>query len=91
MRTIRTGVAILALGVAAPAWADGDNHCANTSGGVPVPAAAIRSNLQDLGYQVGRIETEHGCYEVRAVNDSGYEIKATYHPATGDLVQAKLR
>lgn len=92
MHTIRTGAAaILALALAAPAWAGSDRTCASVTGGMPVSSTSVRSNLQDLGYRVGKIEVEHGCYEVRAVNESGYEIKAIYHPATGDLVRAKLR
>ena len=53
--------------------------------------SAVSKGLEDLGYRVSRIEAEHGCYEVRAVNDSGFPIKATYARATGELVQARLR
>ena len=91
MRTIGTGVALLALGFSASAWAGDGSRCTSTSGGPAMSAASVRSNLENLGYRVDKIETEHGCYEVRAVNDSGYGIKAIYHPATGDLVRAKLR
>ena len=38
-----------------------------------------------------RITAEHGCYEIRAVNDSGFPIKVVYARATGELVRAQLR
>ncbi len=34
---------------------------------------------------------DDGCYDARAVNDSGIPIEARYHPVTGELVRARLR
>ncbi len=90
MRTI-IAAAALAFGIAAPALADeGRAACSAAPAQAGVPASAIRSSLEGLGYRVDRVKAEHGCYEVRADNGSGYPIKAVYHVGTGELVQARL-
>ncbi|WP_414470972.1 PepSY domain-containing protein [Microvirga sp. M2] len=90
MRTI-IAAAILTFGLAAPSLAEERQvACSATDAQAVAPASTVRSSLEDLGYNVGRIETEHGCYEVRAENGSGYPIRALYHAGTGELVQAGL-
>jgi hypothetical protein len=56
----------------------------------PAVSEAIRAGLESTGYRVGRIEAEHGTFEVHAVNDSGFPIKATYD-GRGELLRAVLR
>jgi hypothetical protein len=92
MRTISM-ISAAALILGATGFAVASDKDARCSGGVGVPpaaSAAIRQNLEDLGYRVDRVKAAHGCWEVRAVNDSGFPIKAVYD-ATGTLVLAKLR
>lgn len=92
MRTIIMASALLATGLATSALADGsDSRCAPGADGRVIAASEISKGLEDLGYRVSRIKAQHGCYEVRAVNDSGFPIKAVYTQATGDLVAARLR
>lgn len=92
MRTIIMTTALLAAGLATPVLADGsDSRCTRSPDGRIVAASEVSKGLEDLGYRVGRIKAEDGCYEVRAVNDSGFPIRAVYTQATGELVQARLR
>ncbi|WP_262268432.1 PepSY domain-containing protein [Microvirga yunnanensis] len=92
MRTIMMMSALLAAGFAVPALADDSvNRCAPGRDGRTVAASEVSKGLEGLGYRVDRIKAEHGCYEVRAVNDSGFPIEAVYARATGELVQARLR
>ncbi|MBM6583866.1 PepSY domain-containing protein [Microvirga sp. BT689] len=92
MRTIIMASALLATGLAVPAMADDrESRCAPGIDGRIVAASEVNKGLEGLGYRVDRIKAEHGCYEVRAVNDSGVPIKAVYARATGELVQARLR
>jgi len=92
MRTIIMISALLAAGLATPALADGSNRrCAPGADGRVVAASEVSKKLEDLGYRVDRIKAEDGCYEVRAVNGSGFPIKAIYTQATGELVRARLR
>ncbi len=66
-------------------------HCRVAPGEARLPAETIRKTLEDLGYRVDRIRMDDGCYDARAVNDSGIPIEARYHPVTGELVRARLR
>ncbi|SCY97839.1 PepSY domain-containing protein [Microvirga guangxiensis] len=91
MRTIIMASTLLAAGLAVPALADGSgSRCTPGPDGRIVAASEVSKRLEDLGYRVDRIKAEHGCYEVRAVNDSGFPINAVYAWATGELVQARL-
>ena len=95
--------AALALGTAAvvapaiaPALAGegtstASDRCRTASDEVRLPAEAIRKTLEDLGYRVGRLKLDDGCYEAQAANDTGIPIEVRYHPVTGELVQARLR
>ncbi|ACL61005.1 PepSY domain-containing protein [Methylobacterium nodulans] len=92
MRTIIMASALLATGLAVPAMADGlDHRCSPVADGRIVAASEVSKGLEVLGYRVDRVKAEDGCYEVRAVNDSGLPIKAVYAQATGELVRAWLR
>lgn len=92
MRMITMMSAILAAGIAAPVLADDSgSRCMSSGAGGVVAASEVSKGLEDLGYRVSLIKSEHGCFEVRAVNDSGFPIKAVYNQATGELVKARLR
>jgi hypothetical protein len=92
MRTIIMASGLLATGLAVPALADDpDSRCTRSPDGRIVAASEVSEGLEDLGYRVDRIEAEHGCYEVRAVNDSSFPIQAVYAQATGELIRAGLR
>ena len=69
----------------------GAYHCRSAPGETRLPAETIRQTLEGLGYRVDRIRMDDGCYEARAVNDSGIPIEVRYHPVTGELVRARLR
>jgi hypothetical protein len=92
MRTINMASALLATGLAVPTLTDGsERRCTRSPDGRIVAASEITQGLEDLGYRVSRIKAKHGCYEVQAVNDSGFPIQAVYAPATGELIKAGLR
>jgi len=91
MRPIIMTIALLATGLAVPAMADSsDNRCTPHADARTVAASEVSKGLEGIGYRVDRIKAEHGCYEVRAVNDSGVPIQALFHAGTGELVQARL-
>lgn len=92
MRTIIMTIALLATGLAIPAMADSpDRGCTSSADGRTVAASEVIKGLEGFGYRVDQIKAEDGCYEVRAMNDSGFPIKAVYAQATGELVRARLR
>lgn len=83
-------VAALTLAAAGAAVA-GESLGVFAKGSDRVSSEIIRTKLESMGYRVNRLEAEHNCWEVRAVNDSGFPIKAKYNLTTGELMQAKLR
>jgi ABC-type proline/glycine betaine transport system substrate-binding protein len=93
MRKLMTLTAVAAtLGFGGFALAsENEVRCGTSSDRGAVASSVITKSLEDLGYRIQRMETDHGCYEIRALNDSGYPIEVTYAPSTGELVSAQLR
>jgi hypothetical protein len=88
MRTFWIAAATaLALGTSGASLAGETFDKASSS----ISSDTIRKSLETMGYRVDRIKAEHDCYEVQAVNDSGFPIKATYDATSGLLMEAKLR
>ncbi|WP_368484282.1 PepSY domain-containing protein [Thalassospira lucentensis] len=76
------------LGVASsPAHAD-DDMC-------NVPKAdwktkeALREKLTAEGWDVRKVKTEDGCFEVYAIDAKGKKVEAYFNPATFDTVKIK--
>lgn len=83
--------AALALGTAVPALAsDSEPRCPAAAAGQISSPDAIRAELESAGYRIDEVELDDGCYAFKVVNDSGYSVKATYEPATGELLRAEL-
>ena len=56
-----------------------------------ISPSEMKARLNDLGYDVRRIEAEHGKFDARLVERrSGRTVKATFNARTGELVRAKL-
>lgn len=83
------GVLLAAFGAAGVVYAD-DDDC-----GVSMERwqsrEAVQRTLQERGWQVGRIKIDDGCYEVRATDAQGAEIKAKLDPATLEVVEMKRK
>ena len=84
-------IALLA-GTAGLALADGDRHVrGDESWNSPIARDTMRQKINDLGYDVRRLEVDDGFYKARIVDRaSGGGVKATFSLATGELVRAKL-
>ena len=85
MRKLLVATAVLVIGAGSALSGEG-RHVAGNSG----VSEIILKDLEGAGYRVDRIDAKHGVYEVRAVNDSGFPIKADYD-AAGELIRAALR
>jgi hypothetical protein len=99
-KTLAT-VAILAA-IAAPALAsdhgrrdhDERSEYRSDSRACPVRPAAERLSidqvvlkLKEQGYTVNKIETSHGCYEVKATDAKGARVEMYLDPATVEIVR----
>ncbi len=54
------------------------------------PREVLRKLLEDKGWVVHRIRIDDGCYQVRALDELGRQVEATYPPATLSLVELEL-
>ena len=48
-------------------------------------ADQVAQKLKEQGYAVTRIETSHGCYEVKATDGKGVRVEMYVDPATADV------
>ncbi|MDO9478133.1 MAG: PepSY domain-containing protein [Pseudohongiella sp.] len=54
------------------------------------PREVLRTLLEAKGWKVRRIRVEDGCYEVRALDELGRRVEASYSPATLELVELEI-
>jgi hypothetical protein len=93
MRKLTTFAALLGfVALSAPALAD--DHAKDRSD--PLRAAltseTMRQKIDDLGYDVRRLKSEHGRFEAYIVDrQSGGAVAAVFSASTGDLIRAKPR
>ena len=54
------------------------------------PREVLRKLLEDKGWVVHRIRIDDGCYQVRALDEQGRHVEATYAPASLSLIELEL-
>ena len=54
------------------------------------PREVLKKLLEDLGWVVHRIRIDDGCYQVRALDEQGRRVEATYAPASLNLLEFEL-
>lgn len=55
------------------------------------PREALKKLLEEQGWVVQRIRIDDGCYQVRALDDQGRRVEATYAPASLKLLELKTK
>lgn len=88
MKHIAAASLVLAAAGAGAAMADDDCY-------VPMsqwqPREAARKMAEARGWQVGRIEIDDGCYQIKGVDEAGQPFKAKIDPATLSIVKMKRK
>jgi hypothetical protein len=51
----------------------------------------LKAKLEQQGWVVKRIRIDDGCYEVRAMDEQGRRVKATYAPASLTLLELEVK
>lgn len=51
----------------------------------------LKVKLEQQGWVVKRIRIDDGCYEVRAMDEQGRRVKATYAPASLTLLELEVK
>ncbi len=80
--------AVLALSATA-VYAD-SNRC-NAPMSEWQPRESLQQKLEAEGWQVKRIKTDDGCYEVYAFDKDGKRIEAYFDPKSLKMMQKKIR
>lgn len=66
----------------------GDNYC-----NVPMddwqPKESLRQSLENKGWEIKRISTDDGCYEVYAIDEKGNRVKAYFDPKSLTMLRTK--
>lgn len=78
--------------LAPPAFAADGQEDHRTPPPNQISAETMKQKMENLGYDVQRLEIEHGNFEVHLIEkNSGGAVKALFHGVTGELVRAELR
>lgn len=51
----------------------------------------LKAKLEQQGWLVKRIRIDDGCYEVRAMDEQGRRVKATFAPASLTLLELEVK
>lgn len=55
------------------------------------PREMLKQKLEQQGWRVKRIRIDDGCYDVRAIDEQGRRVKATYAPASFTLLELEVK
>ena len=54
------------------------------------PREILKQKIEAEGWKVTRINTDDGCYKVRAINDKGERLEGKFDPKTLNAVKVKV-
>ncbi len=74
--------AVLGLGMATPALADGDVVCGGGPKDKWQPENRLKKEAWLEGWEILKVQVEGDCYEVYARTEQGQAIEAFFHPVT---------
>lgn len=86
---VATSLALLTA--ISPAAASGDDVSCEPIKGVWMSKGEISAKAEDLGYDVRRVKTEDGCYELYVVDKDGKKAEIYMNPVSGDVVKTKIK
>lgn len=89
MRTLLSAL-LLTAAISVPAFASGEKFdCGMTDKATWMSEDAAKAKGVELGYEVGKIKVEDGCYELYAKDKDGKKLEVFMHPVSGEVVGAK--
>jgi hypothetical protein len=71
--------------------AHADEHCTTEPRDKWISTADMKTKVEQKGMTVQRIETDDGCYEVRATSKAGDRIKLKLHPVTAAVMEEDIK
>jgi hypothetical protein len=82
--------ALIALGVATPAFATGKMTC-DAPAAQRKPVEELTASLTKQGWQVRKSKLDGGCYEVYGTTPEGDRVEAYFHPVTFEKLLVSRR
>lgn len=76
-----------AITVATPVMAFATDTCPDVPKDQWMSETAITEKAAAMGYAVQSVETDDGCYEVKATDQAGKLFEIEFHPGTGDVIE----
>jgi hypothetical protein len=86
---IRTALAAAALTLIAGTSFASENCGGKAVEGQPIGQDAIKTMLEQNGYQVRKMDTEDGCVEMKGLDKAGKRVEVYVHPVSGEIVKVK--
>lgn len=83
--------AALIVGALAAGSTSASEHSCNVPMAEWQPREALQQKLQAQGWEVRRIKTEDGCYEVYAIDKGGKRIEAVFDPKTLEMIKTEKK
>lgn len=80
---------VFALANATPGSAKEERTCGDAPRAQWLSEDAIKAKGVALGYEVRRVKTENGCYELYAIDKNGAKVELYFDPVTGEIVSRK--
>ena len=75
-----------------PAYASSDDaYCRQKIDGQRLSTEDITAKVAEMGYEVGRVERDDGCFEVYATDTDGARFEIKLHPVTGEVVERERK
>lgn len=82
MRILATASVAACIGIAAPAYADGNVVCNSGATENWKPVNAVKKKVAMEGWKLLKVLVQGDCYEVYAHNEAGQTVEAFFHPVT---------
>lgn len=77
------------LTVISTAAASGDDVSCGQDKGQWMSKEQVSAKVTEMGYNVRRVKTEDGCYELYVLDKDGNKSELYMNPVTGDIVKTK--
>ena len=55
------------------------------------PREQLRQMMIDSGWEVKRIKTDDGCYEVKGLDRNGHQVEAKFSPASLEILELEIK
>ena len=88
---IAAGVVACLVASSAGALASDDRYCGNAPRADWKSIAEVSAAIEAKGYQIREIETDDGCYEVKARDQTGKRFELYVHPLTLQIVKTESK